>query len=146
MLTYFLLYLIPFCHAATTTPNTGDQLQAFRFGYTTSNSLILPTISTCPTPLALSQLSATNAGGPDPVAPYTMVLLAHEQLEDGAGVVYERMYSKTLDVGTMATTQTFDHPWWNGTQFMGCIWGANGVSGGCQVSSGICRWNELMWV
>jgi hypothetical protein len=128
----FAFLFTPQVRSETTTSNTGDQRQAFTFGYTTSN-LILPTIPACPTPLTLTQLTTTNSGGPDPVAPYTMILLVHEQLIDGGNVTYERMYSKTLDVGTMGSLQSIQHPWWNGTQFVGCIWGSNGVSGGCQV-------------
>jgi hypothetical protein len=120
--------------AETSTPNTGDQPQAFTFSFTTSN-LILAITPSCPSSMALTQLTTTNnPESADPQAPYTMVMLVHEQLEDGAGLHYERMYSKSLNVGDMSAVKMIDHPWMNGTQFIGCIWGANGVSGGCQVS------------
>jgi hypothetical protein len=122
--------------ATTSIPNTGDQPQAFLFGFTTS-SLILPVTYSCPTPLTLSQLTTTNnPNAPDPSAPYTMVMLVHEQLEDGAGVRYERMYSASMNVGDMSAVKSINHPWMNGTQFIACMWSANGVSGGCQVSGG----------
>ncbi|RSH92194.1 hypothetical protein EHS25_008609 [Saitozyma podzolica] len=118
--------------ATTSTPNTGDQPQAFLFGFTTS-SLILPVTASCPTPLTLSQLTTTNnPNAPDPSAPYTMVMLVHEQLEDGAGARYERMYSASMNVGDMSAVKSINHPWMNGTQFIACMWSANGVSGGCQ--------------
>ncbi|ORY30383.1 hypothetical protein BCR39DRAFT_529562 [Naematelia encephala] len=125
------LVILPCSIAETSTPNTGDQTQAFTFAYTTSN-LVLPITDTCPTPLTLTQLTTTNSGGPDPVAPYTMVLFVHEQLMDGAGIRYERIYAKSVDVGNLASTQDIQHPWMNGTQFIGCIWSSNAVSGGCQ--------------
>ncbi|KAK8847421.1 hypothetical protein IAR55_005279 [Kwoniella newhampshirensis] len=117
--------------AETSTPNTGDQIQAFLFSYTTSN-LVLPITPTCPDPLTLTQLTTTNAKTSDPRAPYTMVLLVHEQLVDGSGMAYERTYSASVGVGDLSHTQEIQHPWGNGTQFIGCIWSANGVSGGCQ--------------
>ena len=126
-------FLIHFTLATTSTPNTGDQRQAFTFAYTASN-LVLPILYTCPTPLSLTQLSPTNAGGPDPVAPYTLVLLVHEQLMDGAGQRYERIYSRSTNVGDMSNLTQINHPWMDGTQFIGCVWASNGVSGGCQVS------------
>ena len=111
--------------AVDSTPNTGDQLQAFMFAYIHSN-LVLPITYTCPTPLTLTQIKPTNAGGPDPAAPYSMVLfgepfpaikqiclkgmlirgIVHEQLMDGAGVQYERMHARTLDVGDMSSVQS----------------------------------------
>jgi hypothetical protein len=127
------LMVLPLIRAETSKPNTGDQLQGFTFGYTTSN-LVLPVISTCPTPLTISALNPTNAGGPDPIAPYTMVMFVHEQLMDGAGIAYERIYSRSMNVGDMSQSRQFQHPWMSGTQFIGCIWSQNGVSGGCQVS------------
>lgn len=128
------LMVLPLIRAETSKPNTGDQLQGFTFGYTTSN-LVLPVISTCPTPLTISALNPTNAGGPDPIAPYTMVMFVHEQLMDGAGIAYERIYSRSMNIGDMSQSRQFQHPWMSGTQFIGCVWSQNGVSGGCQVSS-----------
>ena len=129
----FALSFIASCLATDTTPNTGEQHQGFTFGYTTSN-LVLPITYTCPTPLTLTQIYPTNDGGPDPVAPYNALFLVHEQLQDGSGKHYERMYARSMNVGDMGSTSTIDHPWMNGTQFIGCIWSSNGVSGGCQVS------------
>ncbi|WWD21512.1 hypothetical protein CI109_105998 [Kwoniella shandongensis] len=127
----FLLIIIPTSIAETSTPNTGDQAQAFLFSYTTSN-LVLPVTATCPTPLILTQLTPTNAHTSDPAAPYTMVMLVHEQLVDSAGKKYERVYSASMGVGDLSSTQEINHPLGNGTQFIGCIWGSNQVSGGCQ--------------
>jgi hypothetical protein len=62
-----------------------------------------------------------------------MIALVHEQLLDDNGTQYDKVYSKTLAVGDMSRTSSVAHPWMNGTQFIGCAWGANGVSGGCQV-------------
>lgn len=128
-----LALLIPPSVAETSTPNTGDQIQAFQFAFTSSN-LVLPITYTCPTPLTLTKISSTSAQTSDPSAPYTLVALVHEQLYDGAGTQYERVYSASLDMGDMSTEQTISHPWGNGTQFIACMWAANGVSGGCQVS------------
>lgn len=124
--------LIPLSAAETSTPNTGDQIQAFQFAFSTS-SLVLPIVDTCPTPLTVTKVSSTNAQISDPSAPYTLVALVHEQLYDEAGTQYERLYSASLDMGDMSAEQTIFHPWGNGTQFIACMWAANGVSGGCQV-------------
>ncbi|WVQ83244.1 hypothetical protein IAT38_005383 [Cryptococcus sp. DSM 104549] len=124
--------LIPFTLAATSTPNTGDQTQAFQFQFTTDPTLQLPVTYTCPTPLVLPALTTTNAQSSDPKAPYTMVALVHEQLYDGAGVQYARTYSASLNVGDMSATREIAHPWGNGTQFIACMWASNAVSGGCQ--------------
>ncbi|OXG12774.1 hypothetical protein C366_05589 [Cryptococcus neoformans Tu401-1] len=126
-----LALLIPPSVAETSTPNTGDQIQAFQFSFTDS-TLVLPIVYTCPTPLTLTKISPTNAQTSDPSAPYTLVALVHEQLYDGAGIQYERVYSASLDMGDMSTEQTISHPWGNGTQFIACMWAANGASGGCQ--------------
>lgn len=128
-----LALLIPPSVAETSTPNTGDQIQAFQFSFTDS-TLVLPIVYTCPTPLTLTKISPTNAQTSDPSAPYTLVALVHEQLYDGAGIQYERVYSASLDMGDMSTEQTISHLWGNGTQFIACMWAANGASGGCQVS------------
>ncbi|WRT64754.1 uncharacterized protein IL334_001688 [Kwoniella shivajii] len=126
-----LLSLLPLIRAETTTPNTGDQIQSFLFGFTNSH-LVIPITSSCPTPLTLTPLTPTNAKTSDPKAPYTMVTLVHEQLIDGNGIQYERLYSASLDVGDMSKERSISHPWMNGTQFIACIWGSNGASGGCQ--------------
>ncbi|WVR04643.1 hypothetical protein IAU60_001654 [Kwoniella sp. DSM 27419] len=126
-----LASVIPGCFGETTTPNTGDQAQAFFFGFSSSN-LVLPVVSPCPTPLSLSPLTSANAATSDPKAPYTMVMLVHEQLLDGAGHQYERLYSASLNVGDMSRRIDIAHPWMNGTQFIACIWASNGASGGCQ--------------
>ncbi|KAK4687775.1 hypothetical protein P7C73_g2335, partial [Tremellales sp. Uapishka_1] len=128
---FFLLLLSRHSRAETSTPNTGDQLQDFSFSFATDTP-VLPVISTCPSALYLTSGTPTNAGGPDPVAPYTLVLLVHEQLQDGAGVAYERMYSKSLAVGNLNQGMDISHPWGPGTQFIGCVWSSNAVSGGCQ--------------
>ncbi|WVQ98071.1 hypothetical protein IAU59_005193 [Kwoniella sp. CBS 9459] len=117
--------------AETSTPNTGDQVQSFLFGFTESN-LVIPVTPSCPTPLTLTKLTTTNAKTSDPAAPYTMVMLVHEQLIDDSGKQYERLYSASMTVGDMSKTTQINHPWMNGTQFIGCIWGSNGASGGCQ--------------
>jgi len=108
-------------NAETSSNNTGDQLQAFTFGYTTSN-LVLPVIYTCPSPLLITALKPTNAGGPDPSAPYTMIAFVHEQLQDDSGQRYERLYARSMSVGDLGQDRTFSHPWAEGTQFIGCIW------------------------
>jgi hypothetical protein len=130
---------IPLARAVTSEPTTGDQPQAFTFGYPSSpllNSVILPITPSCPSPLIISALTTTNSPhAADPVAPYSMTMLVHEQLTDGAGKRYERMYARSMDVGNMDAARTIQHPWANGTQFIGCIWASNGVSGGCQVST-----------
>lgn len=127
--------LIPLSAAETSTPNTGDQIQAFQFAFSASSasSLVLPIVYTCPTPFTVTKVSSTNAQISDPSAPYTLVALVHEQLYDEAGIQYERLYSASLDMGDMSAEQTILHPWGNGSQFIACMWAANGVSGGCQV-------------
>lgn len=97
--------LIPLSAAETSTPNTGDQIQAFQFAFSTS-SLVLPIVDTCPTPLTVTKVSSTNAQISDPSAPYTLVALVHEQLYDEAGTQYERLYSASLDMGDMSAEQT----------------------------------------
>ncbi|KIR80535.1 hypothetical protein I306_02513 [Cryptococcus gattii EJB2] len=126
--------LIPLSAAETSTPNTGDQIQAFQFAFSASSasSLVLPIVYTCPTPFTVTKVSSTNAQISDPSAPYTLVALVHEQLYDEAGIQYERLYSASLDMGDMSAEQTIFHPWGNGSQFIACMWAANGVSGGCQ--------------
>lgn len=106
---FLLLSSLLLISADTTTPNTGDQLQAFTFSYYTT-ILQPPILASCPTPLTLTQGYPTNAGGPDPASPYTMVVLAHEQLEDGSGIQYERIYSRSLDVGSLSALQSIPHP------------------------------------
>lgn len=144
-----LLGLLPTVMATTTTPNTGDQEQGFLFGFPLPdlpNSLTLPLIQACPNPLTLSALSTTNNPyTSDPVAPYTMIMLVHEQLQDGANHSYERIYSRSMNVGDMSGSLDIDTPWMNGTQMIACIWAANGVSGGCQVGPvshllAVCLW------
>ncbi|WWC67965.1 uncharacterized protein I206_101884 [Kwoniella pini CBS 10737] len=116
----------------TSKPNTGDQIQSFLFGFTESN-LILPIISSCPTPISLSTINPIiNSKTSDPKAPYTMITLIHEQLLDDNHIQYERLYSASLNVGDMSKIKEIQHPWMNGTQFIACIWGSNGASGGCQ--------------
>ncbi|WVF69781.1 hypothetical protein IAT40_004560 [Kwoniella sp. CBS 6097] len=127
----FLVLAIRPSIAETSVPNTGDQVQSFLFGFTESN-LVIPVTSSCPTPLTLTKLTTTNAKTSDPAAPYTMVMLVHEQLIDGSGKPYERLYSASMNVGDMSQTTEINHPWMNGTQFIACIWGSNGASGGCQ--------------
>ena len=109
----------------TTRTNTGDQTQAFLFGYTNSN-LVLPVVDTCPTPMLITKMNPTNAGGPDPASPYTMIAFVHEQLQDGSGATYERIYAKNLSMGDMSKDQLLWHPWGSGTQFIGCIWAVSG--------------------
>ncbi|WVW78438.1 hypothetical protein I302_100392 [Kwoniella bestiolae CBS 10118] len=124
---------LPLILAETSTPNTGDQPQSFLFGFTNpSSNLVLPITPTCPSPLTLSPLTPTNEKTSDPKAPYTMITLVHEQLMDGSGIQYERVYSASVDVGDMSKVREVRHPWGNGTQFIACIWGSNGASGGCQ--------------
>lgn len=115
------LILLHATSAETSSPNTGDQLQAFRFQYT-STVPQLPIQYTCPSPFTLTQSTPTNNGGPDPVAPYTMISFVHEQLMDGSGVGYERIYARSLVVGDMSKSVSFSHPWANGTQHISCIW------------------------
>ena len=117
--------------AETTKPNTGDQVQKFTFGYSTSASLVLPVLETCPSPLLVG-VTPISGNGPDPTAPYTMVAFVHEQLMDGAGLQYERIYARTMDLGTMGQTKSLAHPWMNGTQFIGCMWAV-----GCPHTPGI---------
>ncbi|WWC59487.1 uncharacterized protein I303_102043 [Kwoniella dejecticola CBS 10117] len=126
------LSTLPGVSAETSTPNTGDQVQSFLFGFAPQSNLVLPIVPSCPSPLTLSPLTPTNAKTSDPKAPYTMIALVHEQLMDGKGVQYERLYSAGLDVGDMSKVRNIQHPWMNGTQFIACIWGSNGASGGCQ--------------
>ncbi|WVO16553.1 hypothetical protein L204_104232 [Cryptococcus depauperatus] len=126
-----LFLLLPPSTAETSRPNTGDQRQAFQFSFTDSN-VILPVAYTCPTPLSVFKRSLTNTETDDPKGPYTMVTLVHEQLVDGAGVQYERVYSASLNVGDLSGERDIAHPWGTGTQFIPCMWAANGVSGGCQ--------------
>ncbi|OCF45879.1 hypothetical protein I317_00367 [Kwoniella heveanensis CBS 569] len=130
-LSLVLVCAIPSTIAETSTPNTGDQVQSFLFGFTESN-LVTPVTASCPTPLTLTKLTTTNAKTSDSAAPYTMVMLVHEQLIDGSGRQYERLYSASMNVGDMSQTTQVNHPWMNGTQFIACIWGSNGASGGCQ--------------
>lgn len=129
---------LPLILAETSKNNTGDQPQAFTFGYPSSpllNSVVLPVTPSCPTPLIISALTTTNNKlVSDPVAPYTLVVLVHEQLTDDAGVHYGRIYARSMGIGNMDTARSLRHPWANGTQFIGCIWSSNGISGGCQVS------------
>ncbi|WWC86891.1 uncharacterized protein L201_001770 [Kwoniella dendrophila CBS 6074] len=131
MISTLLSLFLPLVSAETSTPNTGDQIQSFLFGFTT-NQLVLPITSSCPSPLTLTPLTPTNAHTSDPKAPYTMVTLVHEQLIDDKGKQFERLYSASLDVGDMNELRQISHPWMNGTQFIACIWGSNGASGGCQ--------------
>jgi len=116
--------------AETSPNNTGDQLQAFLFGYTPpSLNLFLPVQYTCPTPLLITALKPTNAGGPDPSAPYTMIAFVHEQLMDASGQRYEATYARSMNVGDMSQDRTFSHPWADGTQFIGCIWSVRPMPG-----------------
>ncbi|WVQ76007.1 hypothetical protein IAR50_005643 [Cryptococcus sp. DSM 104548] len=107
-----------------------DQTQAFQFALT--DTPVLPVAYTCPSPLTVSKTSYSDAKTDDPKAPYSMVALVHEQLYDGAGIQYERVYSATIGLGTLDKATEVAHPWGNGTQFIACMWSANAVSGGCQ--------------
>ncbi|WWD00600.1 hypothetical protein V866_007535 [Kwoniella sp. B9012] len=131
MLPLLITLALPMVWAETTTPNTGDQPQSFLFGFTSSHQ-VLPITPSCPSPLTLSALTPTNEQTSDPKAPYTMITLVHEQLIDSTGIQFERLYSASLDVGDMSKVKDVRHPWMNGTQFIACIWGSNGASGGCQ--------------
>lgn len=129
-----LLAFIELASAETSTPNTGDLPQAFLFSYSTG-PLTLPLLPSCPGSLTIPGTSSlTTPDTSDPIAPYTLTMLVHEQLEDGAGIRYERMYARSQNVGDMSRPWSVNVPWMNGTQMIGCMWAANGVSGGCQVS------------
>ncbi|ODN79681.1 hypothetical protein L202_03611 [Cryptococcus amylolentus CBS 6039] len=108
-----------------------DQIQAFQFALNTALP-VLPVTYTCPSPLAVSKTSYSNAKTDDPKGPYSMVALVHELLYDGAGIQYERVYSVTVGLGQLDKMTEVAHPWGNGTQFIACMWSANAVSGGCQ--------------
>ena len=126
----------------TSPNNTGDQLQKFLFSFTSAVPVI-PVVSSCPTPLWVSALTSLPAGGPDPQSPYTMVVLAHEQLTNGSGSVTQRTYAHSVVLNDMTYANTVNVPWWNGTQFIACVWANNGVSGGCQVCPRSERRGEL---
>jgi hypothetical protein len=131
-----LLSLLPFTFAETSTPNTGPQPQGFLFSFS-QTSLITPITYSCPSPLFLSAATSVNYGGPDATGPYSIVFLVHEQLLDEDGGLYDRYYSHTEKVPDMNNARNLATrvPWMNGTQFIACVWSANGVSGGCQVSA-----------
>ena len=119
----WLFFLLPLTMAETSSPNTGDQLQGYTFAYgSNQNHLVLPTIYSCPEPITVSGITPTNNGGPDAIAPYTMIAFVHEQLIDGANQTYERMYARTIDLGNIGSTAGFQAPWMEGTQFIGCLW------------------------
>ena len=88
-----LAAIFPLVVGLTSNPTVSDLPQSFLFGYS-SSSLILPTLPSCPGSLtipAISSMSPPEAA--DPVAPYTFTMLVHEQLMDGSGNRYERMYA-----------------------------------------------------
>jgi hypothetical protein len=128
-----LIPFIPLTFAETSRNNTGDQPQGYQFGFTTSN-LPLPIVYTCPTPITISPSIPIHYGGPDASGPYYMMFMVHEQLVGATDNEYEKWYTHTEVLQDLNNVRTINNPWMNGTQFIACVWAANGVSGGCQVS------------
>jgi hypothetical protein len=127
------LHALALVGATTSDPSAQDAVQGFLFSYSSTN-LNLPILPSCPGTLTIPPLgSLSSSEAADPQPPYTFTMLVHEQLMDGAGVRYERMYAKSVDVGSMQNGWSTSVPWMNGTQMIGCMSSGNGVSGGCQV-------------
>lgn len=68
-----------------------------------------------------------------------MTFFVNEQLMDINGSTTAHVYAHTVLMSQMSVPQTIANPLMNTTQFIACMWGSGGKSGGCHVSGVGCH-------